>query len=87
MQPEDTFFKNINVDIIINVKNSCAASYFGGNCDIVLFSGLINELKVQKNSNYLKYKSYNIIINVFIVTFEQFNASLLNKSIHLFKKN
>ncbi len=53
---------------------------------IVLFSGLINELKVQKNSSYLKYKSNNIIINVFTVTFEQFNASLLNKSIHLFKK-
>ncbi len=43
--------------IIINVENSCAASYF-------LF-------QFQKNSIYLK--SFCNIINVFTVSFEQFN--------------
>ncbi len=36
--------------IIINVGNSCAASYFGE----TLFSGLFDEKEVQKNSIYLK---------------------------------
>ncbi len=29
--------------IIINVENSCAASYFCGNCNMFLFSGLFYE--------------------------------------------
>ncbi len=40
--------------IIINVKNSCAASYFGGNSFAVNFSVLFNEYKVQNNSIYFK---------------------------------
>ncbi len=36
--------------IIINVGNSCAASYFGE----TLFSGLFDDKEVQKNSIYLK---------------------------------
>ncbi len=47
--------------IIINVENCCAASYFCGNCDAFYFWGFdmnIDEQKVQKNSIYLKYKSF-----------------------------
>ncbi len=40
----------------------------------------------RKKKIYLKYILCNII-NVFTVTFNQFNASLLNKSINFFKKN
>ncbi len=37
---------------------------------------------------YLKYKYFiSIIINVFTVTFDQFNVYLLNKSINFFLKN
>ncbi len=42
------------------------------------FPGFFDEWKVQKNSIYLKYKD---IINVFTATFDQFNASLLNKNV------
>ncbi len=41
--------------------------------------------KLQKDSIYLKWK-YDII-NVFTVTFDQFNASLVNKCINFFKMN
>ncbi len=34
--------------------------------------------KSQKNSIYLKYNFYNNV-NVFTITFDQFNAPLLNK--------
>ncbi len=37
-------------------------------------SGVFDEYKVQKNSIYLKYKIFNII-NVLLVTFDQFNVS------------
>ncbi len=40
---------------------------------------LVDEQKAQKNSVYLKCN----IINVFTGTFDQFNASLINKSINL----
>ncbi len=44
-----------------------------------LISGLFDELEVQKNGICLKYNFFSII-NVLTVTFDQFNASLLNKS-------
>ncbi len=36
-----------------------------------------------KNRIYMKYDFFNII-KMFTVTFDQFNASLLNKSINVF---
>ncbi len=44
---------------------------------------LFDEWKIQKNSICLKYKSFVNIIHFFTITFDQFNASLLNKSIYL----
>ncbi len=41
--------------IIINVENSCAASYFCGNRDAFYF------YKVHNNSIYLKYKSFKTL--------------------------
>ncbi len=49
-----------------------------------IFSGFF-EYKVQKNSVYLKYDFCNII-NVFTVTFDWLNASLLNKIINFFQE-
>ncbi len=43
-----------------------------------IYPGFFDEWKVQQKSIYLKYKD---IINVFTATFDQFNASLLNKSV------
>ncbi len=40
--------------IIINVENTCAAQYFGGNRDAFYFSRFTDEKKYQKNSIYLK---------------------------------
>ncbi len=40
----------------------------------------------MKNSICLKYKIVCNIINVFTVTFDQFNVSLQNQSINFFKK-
>ncbi len=42
-------------------------------------------VKNQKNSICTEFFRYNI--GVFTVTFYQFNVSLLNENIHLFKKN
>ncbi len=47
--------------IIINVENSRAAQYFSGNHDTFYFSGFFDELKVQKNSIYLKEKYFVIL--------------------------
>ncbi len=62
--------------IIINFENSSGDSYF---CEF------FDESKVQKNSIYLKYIFCNIK-NVFTVTFDQCNVSLLIENIDLFKK-
>ncbi len=68
--------------ILINVENSFAALYFCGN----LFSGLFDEYKVQtefiSNINLLWHT-----VNGFTATFDQFNASLLNKSTNFLKKS
>ncbi len=40
----------------------------------------------NKNSIYLKYNCFCSNVKVFAVSFDQFNASLLNKSINLFLK-
>ncbi len=45
--------------------------------DILVFGNYQESLMNRKNIIYLKLN----IINVFIVTFDQFNATLLNKSI------
>ncbi len=47
------------------------------------FSEFFDEKKVQKNSIFFN-RNFCSIIDVFTATFDQFNASLLNKSIHLF---
>ncbi len=57
--------------IIINFENSCAAEYFCWNRDAFL----------QDSLNHLfEIKVFCNIINAF-VTFDQFNATLLNKSV------
>ncbi len=48
-------------------------------------SEFLSEYKVQKNIIYFKIIFVSLFMNVFTVTFDQFNASLLNKSID-FKK-
>ncbi len=69
------------VDISQNYfENNCAASYFCGNKDIFLMNRKSKTTALIRNK---KYKSYIIIINV---TSDQFNASLLNKSITSFQK-
>ncbi len=40
---------------------------------------LFDEYEVQKNSIYFKCDFFCIVVSVFAVTFDQFNASLLNK--------
>ncbi len=60
--------------LIINVENG------------FVFSGFFDEWKVQKNI-YLKWKSiFRNILQVFVVTLDQFNASFLNKNITFLKK-
>jgi len=39
---------------------------------------------VQYYYSFMQMESFCVIINIFTVTFDQFNASLLNKSIHCF---
>ncbi len=56
-----------------NAENSCAAQRFCGNRDSFFLD--TDEYNVQKNI-------FCNIINVFTVTFDQFNVSLLNKSIN-----
>ncbi len=51
---------------------------FGGN--IFFPSKILWQYNVQKNSMYVNYVQLCHIINVFTVTFVQFNTSLLNKS-------
>ncbi len=43
------------------------------------FSGFFNEWKVQKGQHLFDIEIFCNIINVLTVTFDQFNASLLNK--------
>ncbi len=58
--------------IIINVWNSCSCSYFCGNCDTFFQDSSMNR-NVKRTAIFWN------IINVFTVTFNQFNAPL-NKS-------
>ncbi len=63
--------------IIINCENRYTAFV---KTVIYFSSGVLDEQKVQKNSIY--NKSF-VTINVFTVTFDQFNVPLLNKSSNL----
>ncbi len=55
------FFAQETFLIIINIKNSCAASsYFCGNCIFFFQDTLIEIIE----SIYLKYKHFVLIINV-----------------------
>jgi len=63
-----------------HVDNSCVAKYLYRSRD-ALFSGSFDEQKVQKQQQI-----FCNVKNVFTVTFDQFNASLLNKSISFFLK-
>ncbi len=49
-----------------------------------IFPEVLDGYKVKKNSIFLKKKLFCNIINVFTVTFEQFNASLVNKMFNSF---
>ncbi len=62
--------------IIINVKNGFAASYFCENADTFFWIIWWVETEIFCN-----------ILNVCTITFDQFNVSLMNKSIHFLKKN
>ncbi len=68
--------------IIINVENSCDASHF---CEKLwyLFLRFFDEQKEQHLFEIISCNS----INVFTVTFDQFNASLLKKSTNSFKND
>ncbi len=67
--------------IITNDKNSFAAYYFCVNHDS-FFSRFFDEYKDEKNRIYLKIIAIICnCINVFTVTFYQFNFSLWPKSI------
>ncbi len=50
---------------------------------LIILLGFFNEYKVQNKSIYLKKVFFNII-NVFTISFDQFNASKLNKIIALY---
>ncbi len=52
--------------------------------DFCIFSGLFKEQKDKKTS--FEIEIFCNILNVFTVTFDQFNAYLLNKNINLFLK-
>ncbi len=52
---------------------------------VVYFSRFFDEKKVQKNSIYLKQESF--VTLYMTVTFDQFNTSLLNKSINFIQRN
>ncbi len=55
---------------------------FFGNNDTFYFSGFTDSQKEVKNSIYFKIEIFCNITNAFTATFDQFNASLMNKSIH-----
>jgi len=52
---------------------------------MILFQDFFDEQKVQKN-HLFEIEIFYKIINVFTVTFDLFNASLMNKSIHFWPK-
>jgi len=49
---------------------------------IIFFSGFFDKYKFQKNSTDMKMSLKMNILNVFTVTFDRFNSSLMNKSIY-----
>jgi len=59
---------------IINAENSCIQLFF---------SGFFDEYKVQK-TEFIWNTILCYIINLFSVTFDKFNSSLMNKSIDYF---
>ncbi len=71
--------------IIINVENSCAASYFVETA-IHFFSGYLTKRKF-KGKHLFEIEIFCNTINVFIAIFYKFNASLLSKILISLKKN
>ncbi len=67
---------------MINVENSCAAQHFFGNWYIE-FLRIIWWIESSKEQHLFEIEIFCNIISVFTVTFDQFNASLLNKSIKI----
>ncbi len=65
--------------IIINAEIRFAAQYFCGNGDKLHFH------ESSKEQHLFEIEIFSNIINVFAVTFDQFNASLMNKSINFFR--
>ncbi len=70
--------------IIINVENSCAAQYFCGNWDTFYFLRIYRWIESSIEQHLFEIENFCFIINVFNDTFDQFNVSLMNKSIHSF---
>ncbi len=64
--------------IIINVEHSRAAQYFCGNWYILFFM-ILRWIESSKEQRLLEIGIFCNIIKVFNVTFDQFNASLMNK--------
>ncbi len=71
--------------VIIDVKNgSYSLHNFLKPCYI--FSRIFWWIESSKEQHFFKIELFCKIINVFSVTFHQFNVSLLNKSINFLKK-
>ncbi len=66
------------------LKTDVLPNIFVENLIHLTYSGFFDEQKVQKNSVYWKHI---LLHNVFTDTFDQFNTSLLNRSMNLFKRN
>ncbi len=66
--------------IIINAEKVCCLIFLW-----ILWYVFQHSLINRKNSIYLKKKYF--VINIFTVTFDQFDVSLLNKNINLFLWN
>ncbi len=70
--------------IIINVENSCAAQYFLWKLWYILFFRIHRWIESSKEQHLFEIEIFCNIINVFTVSFDQFNASLID--INFFKK-
>jgi len=76
MRLKDFFYVQERFLIIINVENSCAA--FKVFWKPWFFIKIFDEYEVQKTA-FIWNNIFCNILNIFTVTFDQFNTSLMNK--------
>ncbi len=81
------FLCEYTVKYYLFVETIVLSSIFSLNCDIFYCSGFTDEIKVRKKQHLFNLGICCNLIYVSTVTFHQFNASLMNKSINIFKKN